>query len=114
MVNAGSYLLLLKCSNISLSVINPQCDRKAGLFFNLFPFMSMKICQMASKNCHNNRFKSLPNTVNQVTQEKLPETIMKILSKWCDISPNLVTLVIRHRLTTFRRSLATRHAVDKL
>ena len=65
-----------------------QCDQIAGLFFNIWPFTSMKICPKVYK-VSQSRFKILPNCI--WTFENCPR-----LCRFCqsdEISPNLDTLV---------------------
>jgi len=51
----------------------------ARLFFNIWPFVTMKIC-LISKKCHS-RFEILPNT--KLTLQKIAKDF-KVLPKWCN------------------------------
>ena len=64
-----------------------QCDQIAGLFFNIWPFTSMRNLPKVYK-IWQSRVKILPN--RKWTLEKLPKSL-KILPKWRNL-PNLITL----------------------
>ena len=69
-----------------------QCDQMGWLYFNIWPFSTVKLWPIAIF-CQNG-FKILPNT--KTAFEKLPKTFI-LFSQNGKFSPNLVTLDCRRR-----------------
>ena len=74
-------------------IIGRQRDQMARLFFNIWPFTTMKFAQqqLFPKICY--KYCQIPNK----PLEKLPKTL-RIVCQNGEISPNMVTLIILHNI----------------